>query len=142
MKVENNRRRGGRTRWAFAIAVSTLLAIAATWLSAIVDHPINTAIVTEMMSPECRKVGRIVPGSVLFASPPDDDICRSYFLYRATDHNAASDVTSYTSFVLHERVAEFRKRIGYVFLLGLFASGVIVGGAALLRRFFRKLPRR
>jgi hypothetical protein len=114
-----------------------LFATAMIWLSAIVDHPIDKAIVTRMMSPECARIGRIPPGSVLFATLPDDDICRSYFLYRATDHNAASDARSYTSLILHERVAEFWKRIGYVLLLWSIITGFAIGGVTLLRRLLR-----
>jgi hypothetical protein len=89
----NERRRHERqARWLYAVVVSMLFMTAMTWVGAIVDHPLDNAIMTGMTSSECARIGRIPPGSVLFAAPPDDDICRSYFLYRATDQNAASDI--------------------------------------------------
>ena len=112
---------------------------AMTWVGAIVDHPLDNAIMTGMTSSECARIGRIPPGSVLFAAPPDDDICRSYFLYRATDQNAASDVRSYTNLIQHERVAEFWKRIGNALLLWLIVTAAVVCSVALLRRFSQGL---
>ncbi|MDR5799225.1 MULTISPECIES: hypothetical protein [Caballeronia] len=133
MKLESDRRRQNRrTGFVYATAVKTLLAIATTWLSAVVNHPTENAIVTRMMSSECGRVGRIAPGSVLFASLTDDDARHSYFFYRATGHNAAGDTTSYTSLILLERVAEFWKRIGYVLSIWLIVTGVTIGAVALL----------
>ncbi|MFP4894919.1 hypothetical protein [Paraburkholderia sp. EG304] len=137
MKVEDRRapQRRRYTRW-YAASLSTLVVTAITWLSAIVDLPIDDAIVAGMTAPQCARVGSMPSGSVLLAALPDDAICRSFFLYRATTQNAAMDAPSYTNMIMQERVGEFWKMIGYVLLLWLLASATVVGLARQLKRFF------
>ena len=122
--------------WLYAAGVSMLFVTAMTWLGAIFDHPVDDAIVTGMTSPECAMIVRMLPGSVLFAALPDDDLCRSFFLYRATAQNAAGDVHSYVSAIMQERGAEFWRRIGYVLLLWLIVTTAVTGGVSLIRRLF------
>jgi hypothetical protein len=139
MKVGNGgRRQGRRNSWLYAAGVSLFFVTAITWLGAMFDHPIDGAIVTGMTSPECGTIGRAPPGSVLLAALPDEDVCRSFYLYRATDQNAASDAHAYVSAIMHEWVAEFWRRIGYVLLLWLIVTAAIIGGVALVKRLLTR----
>lgn len=142
MKVQHKRRlQRWRKTW-YAVFLSMLCATSMTWLIAIFDHPVDDAIVAGMMSPECAKVGRMPPGSVLFATLPDGEICRSFFLYRATAQNAASDAPAYQSMIMQERVGEFWRMIGYVLLLWLMVTAVVAGFAGLIRRLFARRSHR
>ena len=124
--------------WSGAVGMSLLLAMAATWFAAIHDYPVDEAIVAGMTSPECRAISRIPAGSVLFATLPDSDICRSYFLYRSTQPYAANDAPSYVNLVMQSRVAEFWRLIVYVLMLWVFAIAVVLGGVCMIRRFFTR----
>ncbi|WP_233837742.1 hypothetical protein [Paraburkholderia sp. ZP32-5] len=135
MKVQTaSPMRGPHTRWLYVLCVSLLFVTAVTWLNAIFDHPIDDAVVTGMMSPECVKVSRMPAGSVLSAAQPDDEICRSFFLYRATTQNAAGDVASYQNMIMRERVGEFWRMIGYALVLWLLVTAACLGFARLLKR--------
>jgi hypothetical protein len=137
MKLEHRRVRQRRRNACWYAAPLGILAVTAmTCLSAILDHPIDDAIIAGMTAPQCARVGTMPSGSVLLSAPPDDAICRSFFLYRATTQNAARDASSYTNMIMRERVGEFWKMIGYVLLLWLLASATVVGLVRLLRRFF------
>jgi hypothetical protein len=81
-------------RLAQATALSALLATGITWAGSIADHPIDTAITVGMMSPECAEVRAMPAGSLLSASLPNNDVCRSFFLYRATFSDATNNAGS------------------------------------------------
>ncbi|CAN7795632.1 hypothetical protein LJR034_004058 [Caballeronia sp. LjRoot34] len=58
-------------------------------------------------------------GSLLSASLPNNDICRSFFLYRATFSDATDDAGPYVASVMQDRIDEFGQLIGYVAVLSL-----------------------
>jgi hypothetical protein len=107
------------TRFAQATALGAVLAIGITWAGSIADHPINTAITAGMSSPACAEVRAMAAGSLLSASMPNNDICRSFFLYRATFSDATNDTGTYAASVMQDRIDEFRHLIGYVAVLSL-----------------------
>ena len=67
-------------RLAQATALGALLAIGITWAGSIADHPIDTAITAGMVSPKCAEVRAMPAGSLLSASQPNNDVCRSLLL--------------------------------------------------------------
>jgi hypothetical protein len=106
-------------RFAQATALGAVLAIGITWADSIADHPIDTAITAGMTSPACAEVRTMAAGSLLSASLPNNDICRSFFLYRATFSDATDDAGAYAASVMQDRIEEFRHLIGYVAVLSL-----------------------
>ncbi|AIP35372.1 putative membrane protein [Paraburkholderia xenovorans LB400] len=106
------------------VALSGLLAAAVTWAGSVYDHPLDPAIMAGMAAPECAGVRAIAAGSLRPASQPDDDICRSFFLYRTTFSDATDNARAYVDSIARDRADEFRQLIGYVFLLSLAGVGV------------------
>ncbi len=122
------------TRLAQATVLGAILAIGITWAGSIADHPIDTAITAGMTSPACAEVRAMAAGSLLSASLPNNDICRSFFLYRATFSDATNDTGTYAASVMQDRIDEFWQLVGYVavpslvvvwttFMLAAAASG-------------------
>ena len=116
-----------------AAVLSAILATGVTWGGAIYDHPVDASIMAGMAAPECAIVGAMPAGSVLLAVQPDNDICRSYFLYRTSIPNSTNDANSYMRSVMQDRIDEFRQLIGYVWLLCLATVGIIVALAYVIR---------
>lgn len=107
------------TRFAQTTALSAVLAIGITWAGSIADHPIDTTIVPGMSSPACAEVRAMAAGSLLSVPLPNNDICRSFLLYRATFPDATDDAAAYAASVVQDRIDEFRQLIGYVAILSL-----------------------
>jgi hypothetical protein len=106
-------------RFAQATALSAVLAIGITWAGSIADHPVDAAIMAGMTSPACAEVRARAAGSLLSAPLPNNDICRSFFLYHATFPDATDDAGAYAASVMQDRIDEFRELIGYVAVLSL-----------------------
>jgi hypothetical protein len=106
-------------RFAQATALGAVLAIGIAWAGSIADHPIDTAITAGMTSPACAEVRAMAAGSLLSASLPNNDICRSFFLYRPTFSDATDDAGAYAASVMQDRIDEFRQLIGYAAVLPL-----------------------
>jgi hypothetical protein len=121
------------TRSLQAIGVSALLATGMTWAGSIYDHPIDTSIMAGMAAPECAQVRAMRAGSLLLATQPDGDICRSLFLYRIAFADAANSAPSYTTSIMQDRFGEFRQLIGYVCLLWLAVVGIAIALAYAIR---------
>ncbi|PQP10240.1 hypothetical protein C5615_33830 [Burkholderia cepacia] len=124
-------------RWLAGIGLCVLLSSAATWIGAIYDHPISTAIVDGMNTAECAAVGQLRAGSLLTSPIPEHDVCMPLFVYRASYADAASNVTSYRAWILEQRVAEFWRLIGYVLLLSAAISAVVAVSMLIIRRLRR-----
>jgi len=128
----------GIVAWPIRILViGLLLASAMTWAGSTYDHPFDDAVAAGMMAPECAQVRQMRAGSLLSASLPDPPVCRSFFLYRASFSDAASDVPSYTARVMRSRVDEFQQLVGYTCLLWL----VLIIAAMALAQVIRVLTR-
>jgi hypothetical protein len=121
-----------------AVALSVLLSISITWAGSIIDHPIDAAITAGMASPECAEVRAMAAGSLLSASLPNNDVCRSFFLYRATLSDATDDAGSYATSVMQDRIDEFWQLIGYVGVLSLAVVGTTFTLAAAARIAYRR----
>lgn len=121
-------------RWLGAIGLCLLLSSATTWLGAIHDHPVSTGVVAGMNAPECGRVGAWPAGSLLTTPMPEHDVCLPLFVYRASYPDAASDVASYRTWILQQRVGEFWQLFGYVLLLWAALLGLIAGPIWLFRR--------
>jgi len=115
------------------VALSGLLAAAVTWAGSVYDHPLDAAIMAGMAAPECAGVRKITAGSLLPARQPDDDICRSFFLYRTTFPDATDNERAYVTSITQDRTDEFRQLIGYASLLSLAAVGVALALALAFR---------
>ncbi|AOJ71203.1 MULTISPECIES: hypothetical protein [Burkholderia] len=139
MEHRYERRRSRRlAAWIHAVGLSALFAVAVTWIGAIVDHPVQQAIVDGMAAPECETVRAMPAGSLLSATQPDSAVCRSFFLYRAAYVDAASSADGYSAAVMHARADEFWQLVGYVLALW-FVFVCIVGGIVLIvRRLFEQ----
>lgn len=131
-----------RHRWlirlAQVVALSVLLSISITWAGSTIDHPIDTAITAGMTSPECAEVRAMPAGSLLSAALPNNDVCRSFFLYRATFSDATDNAGSYEASVMQDRIDEFWQLIGYVGLLSFAAVGIAFTLAAAARIAYRR----
>lgn len=114
-------------RWLGAIGLCLLLSSATTWLGAIHDHPVSPGVVAGMTAPECGRVGARPAGSMLTTPIPEQDVCLSLFVYRASYPDAASDVASYRTWILQQRVGEFWQLFGYMLLLWAAVLGLVVG---------------
>ncbi|KVC23256.1 hypothetical protein WI69_04035 [Burkholderia diffusa] len=128
--MTRGRHTGPRTwmrRWLGAIGFCLLLSIATTWLGAIHDHPVSPGVVAGMTAPECGRVGAQPAGSMLTTPIPEQDACLSLFVYRASYPDAASDVASYRTWILQQRVDEFWQLFGYVLLLWAAILGLVAG---------------
>lgn len=123
--------------WLGGIGLCLLLTSATTWMGAIHDHPVSAGIVAGMNASECARVGLRPPGSLLMTPLPEHDICLSLFVYRASYPDAASDVASYRTWILQQRVGEFWRLFGYVLLL--WATLLLAVAGPLL--FIRRRPR-
>ncbi|SOE96676.1 hypothetical protein SAMN05414139_09654 [Burkholderia sp. D7] len=141
----DRRCKGNRYPWlcrlAQATALSALLTIGITWAGSIVDHPIDTAITAGMTSPACAEVRAMAAGSLLSASLPNNDVCRSFFLYRATFSDAAADAGAYATSVMQDRIDEFWQLIGYVGVLSLAVVGTTFALATAARIAYRRKRR-
>lgn len=115
------------------LVLSGLAAVAITWAGSVYDHPLDPAIMAGMAAPECAGVRTIAAGSLRPASQPDDDICRSFFLYRTTFSDATDNARAYVDSITRDRADEFRELIGYVFLLSLAVAGVALAVALAFR---------
>jgi hypothetical protein len=98
-----------------------------TWAGSTYDHPIDRSILAGMEAPECAEVRAMRAGSLLLTGQPDNDVCRSVYLYRTTLHDAADDAPSYTASVMQDRISEFRQLVGYVCVMWLAVVGVVIG---------------
>ncbi|MBR7918654.1 hypothetical protein KDX16_22955 [Burkholderia vietnamiensis] len=127
--------------WLGGVGLCVLLSAAITWLGAIYDHPVREGVVAGMNASECARVGVRPPGSLLTTPLPEHDLCMPLFVYRASYPDAASDVASYRTWVLQQRVAEFRYLVGYVLLLCATLLVVVAGTVMLLRRWLRRFDR-
>ncbi|KVN02333.1 hypothetical protein WJ62_13185 [Burkholderia diffusa] len=114
-------------RWLGAIGFCLLLSSATTWLGVIHDHPVSPGVVAGMTAPECGRVGARPAGSMLTTPIPAQDVCLSLFVYRASYPDAASDVASYRTWILQQRVGEFWQLFGYVLLLWAAVLGLVAG---------------
>ncbi|WP_230942796.1 hypothetical protein [Burkholderia cepacia] len=114
-------------RWLGAIGLCVLLSSATTWLGAIHDHPVSTGVLAGMTAPECGRVSARPAGSLLTAPIPEHDVCLPLFVYRASYPDAASDVASYRTWILQQRVGEFWQLFGYVLLLWAAILGLVAG---------------
>lgn len=103
------------------VALSALLVVAVTWTGSVYDYPLDTAVMAGMVAPECAGVRSVAAGSLLPARQPDDDICRSFFLYRTTSADATDNTRAYITSIGQDRTDEFTQLIGYVSLLSLMA---------------------
>jgi len=130
------------TRFAQATALSAVLAIGITWAGSIADHPIDTAITAGMTSPACAEVRAMAAGSLLSASLPNNDLCRSFFLYRATFSDATDDAGAYAASVMQDRIDEFRQLIGYVGVLSLVVVWTTLMLATAARIAYRRREQR
>jgi len=134
--------KGNRYPWlrrlAQVTALSALLTISITWAGSIVDHPIDSAITAGMTSPACAEVRAMAAGSLLSASLPNNDVCRSFFLYRATFSDATDDAGAYATSVMQDRIDEFWQLIGYVGVLSLAVVGTTFALAAATRIAYRR----
>jgi hypothetical protein len=72
-------------------------------------------------------------GSLLLTGQPDNEVCRSAYLYRTTFPDAADDAPSYAASVMQDRIGEFRQLVGYVCLLWLAVAGIVLGVAYAVR---------
>ncbi|RQR35043.1 hypothetical protein DIE23_10825 [Burkholderia sp. Bp9143] len=123
--------------WLGGIGFCLLLASATTWLGAIHDHPSSAGVVAGMTAPECGRVSARPAGSLLTAPLPDHDICLPLFLYRASYPDAASDVASYRTWILQQRVGEFWRLFGYVLLLWATILLLVAGSFLFIRHRHR-----
>ncbi|WP_236873302.1 hypothetical protein [Burkholderia sp. MSMB0856] len=87
-----------------------------------------------MTAPECGRVGARPAGSMLTTPIPEQDVCLPLFIYRASYPDAASDVASYRTWILQQRVGEFWQLFGYVLLLWAAIMGLVAGPIWLFRR--------
>lgn len=123
-------------------ALAALMALLVTWFGAVYDHPMDGAIIAAMQAPACASVRSMPAGGVLSNYPPVDDICRSFFLYRATNLNAAVDAAGYEASIVQDRFAEFRELAGYLLIFFVVAVSVMFAGLLISRSIFSGvLPR-
>ncbi|MFL9913755.1 hypothetical protein [Paraburkholderia sp. RL17-337-BIB-A] len=106
------------------VGLSAVIAVSVTWAGSVYDQPIDSAILAGIAAPECAGVRAMPAGSLFLAKQPDDAICRSFFMYRASFADAADDVTGYVASVNLGRLAEFWQLVGYVW--GLSFAAVVV----------------
>lgn len=132
----------GRNRWWVvsiqAAVLSVALVIGMTWAGSTYDHPLDQSIMAGMAAPECAEVRAMRAGSLLLTGQPDNEMCRSVYLYRTTTPDAADDVHSYTASVMQDRISEFRLLVGYVCLLWLSVVGVVIGVAYAVRLGYQR----
>ncbi|AOJ06555.1 hypothetical protein [Burkholderia mayonis] len=133
-----HRRHRRLARWIHAVGLSVLFAIGVAWISAIVDHPVEQAIVDGMTASECAKVRAMPAGSLLSATQPDNAVCRSFFLYRAAYVDAASSAAGYSAAVMRARVDEFWQLVGYVLALWFVFVCIVVAIVLIVRRLFEQ----
>ncbi|MFM0080638.1 hypothetical protein P0D72_17420 [Paraburkholderia sediminicola] len=107
--------------------LSVIIAIGMTWAGSNYDHPVDRSIMAGMAAPECAEVRAMRAGSLLLTGQPDNDACRSVYLYRTTFPDAADDAHSYAASVMRDRISEFRQLVGYVCLMWLTVVGVAIG---------------
>jgi hypothetical protein len=100
-----------------------------TWLGTAYDNPLNPAILEGMATPRCSEVRAVQPGSLLSAQLPSNDICRSFFLYRATYQNAAADEHGYRVAIAQDRADEFWQLVGYAMLLCISIATMVFGSS-------------
>jgi hypothetical protein len=81
-------------------------------------------------------------GSLLSASLPNNDLCRSFFLYRATFSDATDDAGAYAASVMQDRIDEFRQLIGYVGVLSLVVVWTTLMLATAARIAYRRREQR
>lgn len=131
-----------RPRWwrvsVQAAVLSIALGIGVTWAGSTYDHPVDRSIMAGMAAPECAEVRTMRAGSLLLATQPDSDVCRSFFLYRTTFLDAADDARSYAASVIQDRIGEFRQLVGYVCLLWLAVVGIVFGVAYAVRLGYQR----
>jgi len=116
-----------------AAVLSILIAIGMTWAGSTYDHPIEGSIMAGMAAPECAEVRAMRAGALLLSRQPENEVCRSFYLYRTTFPDAADDPPSYMASVMQDRISEFRQLVGYVCLLWLALAGVVIGGTCVVR---------
>jgi hypothetical protein len=121
-----------------AAVLSVVIAIAMTWVGSAYDHPVDRSVMAGMAAPECAEVRTMRAGSLLLATQPDSDVCRSFFLYRTTFPDAADDARSYAASVIQDRIGEFRQLVGYVCLLWLAVMGIVFGVAYAVRLGYQR----
>ncbi|MBY4866569.1 MULTISPECIES: hypothetical protein [Burkholderia] len=127
--------------WLGCLGLCLLLSSATTWLGASYDHPVSAGVVTGMSASECARVGARPAGSLLTTPLPEHDICLPLFVYHASYPDAASDVPSYRTWVLEQRVGEFWQLFGYVLLLWATILVLIVCPIVVIRRRARQRRR-
>ncbi|GLU31074.1 hypothetical protein WKR88_00130 [Trinickia caryophylli] len=126
-----HRRRAG---WLKPVGFSALMAIGATWLAILYEHPVDDSIVQAMSDPRCEVVRRMPAGALLAVSPPDDDRCVSFYMYRVVSMHTADDEQTYVASVGQERIAQFWQLVRPVMALWAVSVGVFAGSLWLARR--------
>lgn len=121
-----------------ATVLSVIAAVGMTWVGSIYDHPVDRSIMAGMAAPECAEVRAMRAGSLLLTGQPDNDVCRSVYLYRTMFPDAADDTHSYTVSVVQDRISEFRQLVGYVCLMWLAVAGVVIGMTYAVRLGYRR----
>lgn len=94
-----------------------------------------------MAAPECAEVRAMRAGSLLLTGQPDNDVCRSVYLYRTTFPDAADNAHLYAASVVQDRISEFRQLVGYVCLMWLAVVGVVIGMTYAVRFGYRRYLR-
>lgn len=126
--------RRGRAGWLKPVGFSALMAVSATWLAILYEHPVDDSIVQAMSDPRCEVVRRMPAGALLSVSPPGDDRCISFYMYRVVSMHTANDEQTYVASVGQERIARFWELVRPVMALWAVSVGACAGGLWLSRR--------